>query len=159
MSCHTRLPHGPTLFEASRMAADQLLTLAHRMNLLSLLDTLELAHSNLQAIMCKPLDRPILFWLIGSNWPIKYIMRSNIRLLYGLTLFEASRMATNQLLALAHRMNLLSLPNALKLAHSNLQAIMCKPSDGPILFWLIVELADQMYNEVQHKTAIWTHII
>jgi len=86
-------------------------------------------------------------------------MRSNTRLPYGLTLFEASRMAANLLLALAHRMNLLSLLDVLKLAHSNLQAIMCKPLDGPILFWLIVELADQVYNEVQHKTAIWTHII
>jgi len=78
-----------------RMAANQLLILAHGMNLLSLLDALELAHSNLQAKMCKPSDRPILFWLIGSNWPIKCIIRSNIRLLYGLTLFEASRMAAN----------------------------------------------------------------
>jgi len=68
-------------------------------------------------------------------------------------------MAADQLIALAHRMNLLSLPDALKLAHSNLQAIMCKPLDGPILFWLIVEFADQVYNEVQHETAIWADII
>ena len=129
------------------------------MNLLSLPNALKLAHCNLQSIMCKPLDGPNLFCLIGSNWPIKCIMRSNTRLPYGLTLFEASRMAANLLLALAHRMNLLSLLDVLKLAHSNLQAIMCKPLDGPILFWLIVELADQVYNEVQHKTAIWTHII
>jgi len=95
MSCHTRLLHGPTLFEASRMAADQLLTLAHGMNLLSLLNALELAHSNLQAIMCKPLDGPILFWLIGSNWPIKCIIRSNTRLPYGPTLFDASRIAAD----------------------------------------------------------------
>jgi len=33
-------------------------------------------------------------------------------------------MPANQLLALAHGMNLLSLPNVLELAHSNLQAIM-----------------------------------
>jgi len=117
MSCHTRLPHGLTLFEASRMAADQLLALARRMNFLSLPDALKLAHSNLQAIMCKPSDGPILFWLIGSNWPIKCIMRSNTRLPYGPTLFEASRMAADQLLALAHRMNFLSLPDALEQAH------------------------------------------
>ena len=97
------------------------------MNLLSLPAALELAHCNLQSIMCKPSDGPNLFCLIGLNWPIKCIMRSNTRLPYGPTLFEASRMAANQLLALAYGMNLLSLLDALELAHSNLQAIMCKP--------------------------------
>ena len=117
-----------------RMAANQLLALAHGMNLLSLSDALELAHSNLQSTICKPLDGPILFCLIGLNWPIKCIMRSNTTLPYGPTLFEASRMAANQLLALAHGMNLLSLSDALELAHSNLQSTICKPLDGPILF-------------------------
>ena len=134
MKSNTRLPYGPALFEASRMAADQLLALAHRMKFLSLPDALELAHCNLQSITCKCSDGPILFCLIGSNWPIRCIIRSNTRLPYMLTLFEASRMAANQLHALAHRMNLLSLPNALELTHSNLQAIICKPLDRPNLF-------------------------
>jgi len=76
-----------------------------------------------------------------------------MRLLYGPTLFEASRMAANQLHALAHGMNLLSLPDALKLAHSNLQSIMCKA-----LGWanfVLVNWLKLAYNEVQHETAIW----
>jgi len=76
-----------------------------------------------------------------------------MRLLYGPTLFEASRMAADQLHALARRMNLLSLPDALKLAHSNLQSIICKAlrwANFVLVNWL--ELA---YNKVQHKTAVW----
>jgi len=46
MSCYRRLLYGP-LFEASRMAAEQLLALAYHMNLLPLADALEQAHNSL----------------------------------------------------------------------------------------------------------------
>jgi len=47
MSCHMRLLYRPTLFEASRIAAKQLLVLAYGVNLLPLSGTLKLAHSSL----------------------------------------------------------------------------------------------------------------
>ena len=47
-------------------------------------------------------------------------MRSEARLLCWPTPFEASTMAAEQLLALAHGMNLLSLANVLELALSSL---------------------------------------
>ena len=47
MSCHMRLLYRLTLFEASRIAAKQLLILAYGVNLLPLSSALELAHSSL----------------------------------------------------------------------------------------------------------------
>ena len=49
-----RLSYGPTLFEASTMAAKQLLALAHGMNLLSLANVLELALSSCKQFCTRP---------------------------------------------------------------------------------------------------------